>query len=80
MTASATASSAAVQPWSSLPTARQTSPSSGASGSGTAPVASSTATTRRPEAAAALAAATGFASTVVSTSRWVPSAVLATPG
>src|ERR1700689_3167381 len=58
-TASATASSACEQPWSSWPTARQTSPFSGASCSGTAPVASSMATTRSPIAAAALAAATG---------------------
>ena len=45
---SAAASSAAEQPRSSLPRARQMSPSSAASCSGTAPLASSTAITRRP--------------------------------
>ena len=43
-------------------------------------MASSIATTRRPAAAAALAAATGLASVVACTSRWVPSAVFPTPG
>ena len=42
--------------------------------------ASSMATTRRPAAAAALAAATGLGSVMAWTCRWVPSAVLPTPG
>src|ERR1700722_10087673 len=60
--------------------ARQTSPSSGASNSGTAPDASSTATTRNPSSAAALAAAAGEGSREAERNRSVPRAVLPTAG
>ena len=79
-TASATASSAGEQPWSSLPSTRQTSPCSGASCSGYAPEACSIATTRIPAARAALAAATGSGSRSQLSSRCVPRAVLAAEG
>src|SRR5215470_9005629 len=79
-TALTAASSAGEQPWSSLPIARQTSPPSGASASGTADEASSTATTRKPASAAAFAAAGGLGSRKACRNRSVPSAVLPTEG
>src|SRR3984957_2478049 len=74
------ASRAGEQPWSSFPIARQTSPSRGASNSGTAPDASSTATTRNPSSAAALAAAAGDGSRYAARNRSGPSEVLPTAG